>query len=69
MMLLEITGYSLLEEQGESEGALRVPGSSLSHPWPEQPHLCNRATRRSLSSLPRNPLAKGLFSIFSCVIC
>lgn len=34
-----------------------------------QPHLCSRATRRSLSSLPRNPLAKGLFSIFSCVIC
>lgn len=41
----------------------------LPTPRPGQPHLCSRATRRSLSSLPRNPLAKGLFSIFSCVIC
>ena len=29
---------------------------------------CSRETRRSPSSLPRNPLANGLFSIFSCVI-
>lgn len=32
-------------------------------------YLWSRATRRSLSSLPRKPLAKGLFSIFSWVIC
>lgn len=38
-------------------------------PQTRSPHLCSRATRKSLSSLPRNPLAKGLFSIFSCVIC
>lgn len=32
-------------------------------------HPCNFAMRcSSLSSLPLNPLAKGLFSIFSCVI-
>lgn len=53
---------------------MRVPKSTCSNPvspspWAGQPHLCSLATRRSLSSLPRNPLAKGLFSIFSCVIC
>lgn len=37
-------------------------------PRAARPYLCSRATRRSLSSLPLNPLAKGLFSIFSWVI-
>ena len=79
MMLLEITGYSLLEQpqgqaEGQGEGAVRVTDSRHKNPvCPPRPgweaHLCSRATRRSLSSLPRNPLAKGLFSIFSCVIC
>lgn len=82
-MLLEITGYSLLEARerqsaGEGKGGeiLRVTASMclnpIHRPSPQgrsSPHLCSRATRRSLSSLPRNPLAKGLFSIFSCVIC
>lgn len=59
----------------KSEDTLRVTESTClsplcpPHPRPEWPHLCSRATRKSLSSLPRNPLAKGLFSIFSCVIC
>lgn len=52
-------------------GHAQQPNSSC---WPRalpsvlQPYLWSRATRRSLSSLPLNPFAKGLFSIFSWVI-
>lgn len=44
------------------------PSCPPAHPPTAPRYLCSRATRRSLSSLPLNPLAKGLFSIFSCVI-